>query len=67
MMTNTRFAIADLQSRWRILNDPDRAQAIGFARLLGFWITAVIADIQVRKRALEHVYEGLTGGQGISP
>jgi hypothetical protein len=24
MMTNTSFAIADLQSRWRFLNDLDR-------------------------------------------
>lgn len=66
-MTNYSFAIADLQSRWCTLNDLDRAQAIGLARLLGLWISARIGDIQARQRALELVYEALTGGQGISP
>jgi hypothetical protein len=64
---STSLAIADIQSRWHTLNDPDRAQVIGHARELGLWISDGIADIQVRQRALELVPEALSGGQGISP
>jgi hypothetical protein len=48
----------------------DRAEMgifAGFARQLALWVSAGIADIQVRQRALELACEALTGCRGLAP
>jgi len=56
-MTNTSFAIADLQSRWHTLNDLDRAQAIKPIHQSGMSLRNLASRLNCSPSLLTHLMQ----------
>jgi lambda repressor-like predicted transcriptional regulator len=56
-MTNTSFAIADLQSRWHALNDLDRAKAIKAVHQSGMSLRNLASRLNCSPSLLTHLLQ----------